>query len=99
MDKQLKFDEGDNYIVDMAMSPEEFYDMVLEPYSELNKSRQAQAEREAAEAKAAEEAAKQAKKDEQDERSGLPPQRGTSKVKSNTGDEMLDALIDEMNKE
>lgn len=92
---QLKFDETGSYIVEMAMAPEQFYNIVMKPYAELNNSRvQAEAE---AEAQAAAAAAQQAQSQQQ-ERNGLPPQRGQSETKANTGDPMLDALVDELAK-
>lgn len=95
MNKQLTFDKEGNYVTDMRMTPEEFYDTVMAPYSEFNATVRAQEEAEADRKAAEETAAKQA---EQQERSGIPPQRGTSEVKSNTGNPMLDALVDEMKK-
>lgn len=87
---QLEFDKTNSYITKMNMSPETFYSLTLTPYKQLA---DAMAAKEAAEAQVRqhEEVA------DQSERSGFP-QRGESKVASSTGDPMLDALIDEMNK-
>lgn len=89
--KLLKFDKTNSYITEMAMTPEEFYDTALSPYSQLSQSIASQ--------KQADEAAKtQAATTEQSERNGIPPQRGQSDVRANTGDPMLDALVDELKK-
>lgn len=88
---QLQFDKSQSYITHMNMSPETYYARVLSPYRELVQARQAQEIADtAARAKAAD--------SQQRERNGLPPQRGTSDSKANTGDEMLDAFLDEMKK-
>lgn len=95
---QLKFDKTRSYIEKMSMTPEAYYRRALAPYKQLG---QALAEKNAAAAQqqaAADEEAKQNQQNEQDERNGIPPQRGTSKVNANTGDPMLDALVDELNK-
>lgn len=90
--KQLKFGEGDGYIVEMNMTPEEYYDTVMAPYSNLTKS--IEAEKTKAET---DEAAKKAS--EQEERNGgIPKQRGNSDVKANTGNSFTDALLDELAK-
>lgn len=89
--QQLKFDKSNSYITEMNMAPEAFYDLVMAPYSQLSQALAAQATAEAA-VKSHEQG------QEQTERNGIPPQRGTADVKSNTGDPMVDALIDEMNK-
>lgn len=90
--KQVKFDEGNNYVVEVAMNPEEFYDMVMAPYTKLNEAIASKNQLEQS-------LQEQDQKAEQDERTGsIPPQRGTSETKSNTGDPMLDALVDELNK-
>lgn len=88
----LEFDKTNSYVTKVVISPEQFYDIALAPYAQLNEALAKNAEYEA-EAKRLRDEAEQA------ERSGLPPQRGTSATKSNTGDPMVDALIDEMNKE
>jgi len=90
--KQLKFDETNSYITEMNMTPEEFYDAVMSPYTSLSSSI-------AAEAKAAEATKSQQDQTDQSERNGIPPQRGQSNVKANTGDPMLDALVDELSKD
>lgn len=96
---QLKFDKTQSYVTEMNMTPEAFYATVMAPYTQLNQSLAAKTE---ADAKAATEAAKAkeaADLAEQNERNGgIPPQRGQSATKSNTGDAMLDALVDEMAK-
>lgn len=94
---QLKFDKTNSYIEDMRMAPEEFYDLVLAPYSKMNEAiaRNAELEASIAEAKKAEEARKVA---EQNERLDMPGQMGTSSVKANTGNAFVDALVDEFNK-
>ena len=89
--KQLEFAPDGSYITKVNMTPEEYYDLILEPYKDLS-SVMAEKQRLEDEAKQRAQAAEQA------ERSGLPPQRGTSETKANTGDPMLDALIDEMAK-
>lgn len=89
--KQLQFAPDGSYITKVNMTPEEFYDIILEPYTELS-SVMAEKQRLETEAKQRDQAAELA------ERSGLPPQRGTSATKANTGDPMVDALIDEMAK-
>lgn len=89
--QQLKFDKTNSYITEMNMAPEAFYDLVMAPYSQLSQALAAQATAEAA-VKSHEQGQEQA------ERNGIPPQRGAADVKSNTGDPMVDALIDEMNK-
>lgn len=95
---QLQFDKTGNYITNMAMSPEDFYDLVAGPYRKMNENVATQQAAQAAEAaRVAAEAAAQAEAD-QSERSGLPPQRGQSHVKANTGDNFLDALLDELDK-
>ena len=95
---QLEFDKTGNYITKMSMEPERFYDLTLTPYKELGQALIAKQKLEAAEAARiqAEEAKQQ--QDAQNERNGLPPQRGTAEMKANTGDPMLDALVDELNK-
>lgn len=96
--KQIKFDKTNTYITDMAMSPEDFYNIALAPYSQLNA---AIAEKTAMEAKMEAQVAAQKVVDdgnEQDERNGMLPQRGQSAVKSNTGNAFTDAFIDEMSK-
>jgi carboxypeptidase C (cathepsin A) len=90
METQLEFDPTGSYITKMHSTPERFYALTVGPYVELA---EALANKEAAQAQ--EQARSQ--QDEQAERTGLPPQRGQAAVKSNTGDPMLDALIDEMN--
>lgn len=92
---QLEFDKTGSYIVRMGMTPENYYNRVLAPYKRLGETLSAQNAAKAEEDAKATAAAQQA---EQDERNGIPPQRGTSDVKSNTGDPMLDALVDELNK-
>jgi len=89
--KQVRFDDTGSYVTDVAMSPEDFYDTVMAPYSELNAALAAKAQLEEA-------TQQQEQAAEQQERNGIPPQRGTSSVKANTGDPMLDALVDELNK-
>lgn len=88
IETQVKFDETGQYVTQVAMLPEDFYAIALGPYRDLAA---------ASAQKAAEEAA--AAKSQQQERNGLPPQRGTSDTKANTGDPMLDALLDELKKE
>lgn len=90
--KQVKFDKTNSYVTEMSMTPEEFYDTVLAPYSRLAQSIAAK-EQQAAITQSQTAASQQA------DRNGIPPQRGSAVTKSNTGDPMLDALIDEMNKD
>lgn len=89
--KQLKFDDTNSYITEMSMTPEEFYSVVLAPYAQLNETLAAKTALEAT-VKA------QEQRSEQMERNGIPPQRGASDVQANTGDPMLDALVNELNK-
>lgn len=87
---QLKFDKTNSYITEMSMTPEDYYGTVLagyKQYADVLSEKQ----------KLEEEQKKLDKQAEQDERIGVPPQRGTSKSKANTGDSMLDALVDELN--
>lgn len=95
MSTQVKWDKTNSYITEMGMPPERFYEIALSPYRNLGEQMSKQSTVDA-EAKAQAEA--KAKEDEQSERSGLPPQRGQSDAKANTGDPMLDALVDELNK-
>lgn len=95
---QLQFDKSGNYITKMNMTPEAYYKRALAPYKQYG---QALAEKNELEAKLQAKAdadAAQAQQNEQAERFGLPPQRGQSDQKANTGDPMLDALVDELNK-
>jgi hypothetical protein len=87
---QIKFDKTGSYITEMHMSPEDFYALTLSPYKQLGEA-MAKQEAQAAQTQQVEQ------QNEQSERMGLP-QRGQSATRSNTGDDMLDALIDEMNK-
>jgi hypothetical protein len=80
------------------MSPEAYYNRALAPYKQLGQALAEKQALEAAQVAAAQEEARQQQQDEQAERNGMPPQRGTSDVKANTGDPMLDALVDELNK-
>jgi len=91
MTTQLEFDKTGSYITKMSMTPEAFYDITAAPYRQLS---EALASKELADA----ENKKQDDQSEQSERSGLPPQRGESDVKANTGDPMVDALLEEMKK-
>lgn len=93
--KQLEFDKTNSYITKMAMTPEEFYDTVMPPYRKLG---EALANKRVEEENAAAQQQQQEQQQEQAERTGLPPQRGQSAVKANTGDPMLDALVDELAK-
>lgn len=95
---QLQFDKTNSYITTMAMQPEEFYDLTMAPYRKLGEAMVAKQALEAAEATRIAKAADDQKVANQNERNGIPPQRGYSNVKANTGDPMLDALIDELNK-
>jgi hypothetical protein len=88
---QLEFDKTGSYITRKGMEPEKYYDRVLAPYKQYG---QAIAEKNELEAKLQ----SQQQQSEQAERNGIPPQRGTSDVKANTGDPMLDALVDELKK-
>lgn len=89
---QLEFDKSNSYITRMGMSPEAFYGHALSPYRQFNSQ---MAEKAATEAKEQ----KEAQTSEQSERNGgIPPQRGASNVKANTGDPMMDALMDELKK-
>lgn len=88
---QLEFDKTGSYITKMNMSPEAYYGRVLAPYRQLGEALAQKQEVEARQQAEAQQA-------EQAERSGLPPQRGQSNVRANTGDPMLDALVDELNK-
>jgi len=93
---QLEFDKTKQYITRMSMTPETYYNRALSPYRTLNT---ALAEKAAAEEKVVTAAAEAKTADdlaEQNERNGIMPQRGTSAVKSNTGDAYLDALMDEL---
>lgn len=93
---QLEFDKTNSYIVRMGMSPEQYYKLTLAPYQQYNEAITA---KEALEADiAAKQAAADAAAEQQERTTGVPPQRGESKTKSNTGDTMLDALVDELNK-
>lgn len=94
---QLQFDETKSYITKMNMSPEAYYARALAPYKELGKALVEKQELEAKQAAAAEAEQKQNQENEQAERFGLPPQRGESAQKSNTGDPFMDALVDELN--
>lgn len=86
--KTLEFDKTESYVVKAPIDPVEFYDLALAPYRQLSET--------LAEKQALEEAQKQREAEaERDERIDVP-QRGSSKVKSNTGDSFLDALLDEM---
>lgn len=86
--KTLIIDEKTGLVTKATIDPVEFYGIAMAPYTELGRVLQQKNELEAT--------VNQAKADTtRDERSGLP-QRGTSKVKSNTGDEFVDAFIDEM---
>lgn len=87
----LTFDETNSYITEMKLTPEQYYDITLAPYTKLNTALEAQKKLE-------EEAKTQEQKVEQEERNGIPPRRGTSDTKSNTGDANLDALVDELKK-
>lgn len=87
----LEFDKTGNYITKMTMSPEDFYALTLAPYRQLGEALAQKAALESSQQK-------QEQQNEQAERMGLPPQRGQSAMKSNTGDAMLDALMDELNK-
>jgi 3-oxoacyl-[acyl-carrier protein] reductase len=86
--KTLTMDESGQYVVKASINPVEFYDIALAPYKQLGEALVRQQELEAAQQGA------QAV-NERDERVGIP-QRGTSNVKANTGDEFLDALVDEL---
>lgn len=91
VEKQLEFDKTNSYITKMSMTPEEFYDTTLAPYVQFANMMAQQ------EAQASQQQTERAQS-EQAERNGLPSQRGQSEMKSNTGNPMIDALIDEMNK-
>jgi predicted RNA-binding protein Jag len=95
---QLQFDKTNSYITNMAMQPEDFYDLTMAPYRKLGEALVAKQGLEAAEAARTAKAADDQKVADQNERNGIPPQRGSSNVKANTGDPMLDALVDELNK-
>jgi hypothetical protein len=86
--KTIEFDKTGSYVVKAPVDPVTFYDMALAPYLELATT---MSELQTMKDNAAQQEAVA----ERDERIGLP-QRGTSKVKSNTGDPMLDALMDEL---
>ena len=88
---QLQFDPTNSYITGMVTTPEEFYGLMMAPYRELGASLASK------EAQDAHDQAQDAQ-NEQSERNGLPTQRGTTDMPSNTGNAMVDALIDEMNK-
>lgn len=92
---QLEFDKTGSYITRMGMAPEAYYNRVMAPYKQLGEALAAKA---ALEQSQQTEQQQQQQQNEQNERNGLPPQRGTSTVKANTGDEMVDALVDELNK-
>lgn len=92
---QLTFDKTGSYITKMATTPERFYNLVMPAYQKLGEAMAAQ--NAAATQQQAQEQAQQ-QQNEQNERMGLPPQRGTSDTKANTGNPMLDALVDELNK-
>src|SRR5206468_9029324 len=42
--KQLKFGPDNQYVTDVSMTPEEFYDIALSPYAELTAARARSAE-------------------------------------------------------
>jgi hypothetical protein len=98
---QLKFDKTNSYMTEMNMTPEDFYAIVMSPYSNLktsvDKETAAATKKAEADAAAAKKAEDDAKIAEQEERNGGFPQRGSSKTKSNTGDVNLDALVDALN--
>lgn len=87
--KTLEFDKTGTYVTKVPLDPVEFYETAITPYIKLGEQM----------ARAQELEAKQAEREAQDvqnDRLDLPT-RGQSKTKSNTGDEMLDALMDELN--
>lgn len=92
---QLTFDKTNSYITKMAMTPERFYGLVMPAYQKLGEALTAQ--QAAAQTQQQQEQNEQ-QQNEQAERNGLPPQRGTSDTRANTGNPMLDALVDELNK-
>jgi hypothetical protein len=100
---QVKFDKTNQYVLEMNQTPEDWYSTVLAPYSDLRASisteQQAKADADAKAAKEAQEAKEAEELADQEERNGTPPRRGTSNTKSATGDPMLDALVDELNKD
>lgn len=99
MKTQLKFDKTNSYITEMAMSPEDFYNIALSPYSKLNEAIAKNAELEtAAQAAAAAEQQREAEAEQAERTGGIPPQRGTSATKPNTGNEFTDALVEELMK-
>lgn len=99
---QLEFDKTGSYITRMGMLPEKYYSRIMAPYKKLGEAlanQQATQQTTQAQQEQQLKAEKQQKQqDEQAERNGLPPQRGNSSTKANTGDPMLDALVDELNK-
>jgi len=86
--KTIEFDKTGSYVVKAPIDPMTFYSMALAPYMQL-----AETMGELENMKAS--TVQQEQEAERDERISLP-QRGTSKVKANTGDPMLDALMDEL---
>lgn len=91
LETQLEFDKTNSYITRMVQTPERYYDRVMTPWKQLG---EALANKEVQNAQEAD----QAQASEQDERNGIPGQRGQADMPSNTGDKMVDALLDEMNK-
>lgn len=98
VETQLEWDAKGNYITKMHMKPEDFYRLAVAPYKQVGQQMADKKAAEAEAAKAAEAEKKQQEQDEQNERLGLPAQRGASHQKANTGDPMLDALVDELDK-
>lgn len=86
--KTVEFDKTGSYAVKAPIDPMTFYSMALAPYMQLADT---MTELETMRGTAAQ----QEEEQQRDERISLP-QRGSSKVKSNTGDAMLDALMDEL---
>jgi hypothetical protein len=91
MDTQIEFDKTNSYITRMVQTPEQFYDRIMTPWQQLGNAL-------AVKEMQAQETQTQTDNSQQNDRMGLPPQRGQSDMPSNTGDRMVDALIDEMNK-
>lgn len=87
--KTLEFDPTGSYVVKAPVDPVAFYDMALAPYMKLAET---MTELETARA----ENTRQEEVAERDERIGLP-RRGAARVVSNTGNDFVDALIDELN--
>lgn len=93
--KTLEFDKTGSYVTKAPIDPVEFYDLALAPYRQLNETLAEKQALEEAQKKFEEEQKQREAEVERDERIDVP-RRGESRVKANTGDSFLDALLDEM---